>query len=215
MITISLIRHAESYANKRGLLDGKLPGKSLSDCGKSQINPLALKIQESRLVYNRVYVSPFNRTRETYCLLNKTIDRKWHLTNHQISFGIKELDYGNLNGKKFSDYELSINEIWNNAKAGKYQERYGEIGESQEEYFSRIYSFLGKIIKRDNRTLMIITHECVCRAIIWIYNNLQKREKIENKINLADIKTLIFFPEDVDKFKKLILEFRSGTKKRV
>jgi broad specificity phosphatase PhoE len=75
-ITLTLIRHAESTANERGVIETKAPGPALSAEGQKQAEALAAKLKSGD--YDGVYSSQLLRSEQTAApaarALNKKVD---------------------------------------------------------------------------------------------------------------------------------------------
>lgn len=92
-----LIRHAESQANSRGILAGRLSGIELSEQGKNQAKSLATSLGNINWTY--VYCSPIQRCQDT---------AKFAIPENiqiQTLLELSEIDYGDWAGQKIEDLQ--------------------------------------------------------------------------------------------------------------
>lgn len=163
-----LLRHAQSAANADGIISCKLPGADLSDTGREQAREVARKITELTDI-KKIYCSPFRRTIETIRYVN--LPSRLILDDR-----LKELDYGNFDGKLQSEVENEIIQTMERIRQGDNKIRFGVSGESQQELISRIYNFLIETIE-GGETVLAVTHECVISIIGRLHRKLRKYDK--------------------------------------
>lgn len=70
-ITLTLIRHAESQANKDGIIDTSVPGPSLTSTGEQQAAALASRLKGNG--YDGIYASEMVRTQQTADPMSKAL----------------------------------------------------------------------------------------------------------------------------------------------
>ncbi len=73
-ITLTLVRHAQSTANEKGLIDTTPPGPGLSPEGQKQAEALASKLKSGE--YDGVYSSELLRSEQTAAPAAKALDQK-------------------------------------------------------------------------------------------------------------------------------------------
>jgi broad specificity phosphatase PhoE len=92
-ITLTFIRHAQSEANARGIIDTSVPGPGLSPEGKAQAQQLA----HSRHDFDAVYASTMARAQETAAPLAAELGKQ-----DEVLQGIQEIPAGWFEGKPVS-----------------------------------------------------------------------------------------------------------------
>jgi broad specificity phosphatase PhoE len=93
-----LVRHGQTEANARGLLQGRVD-LPLSDLGRRQAAALATLVPADA----RVVASPLLRARETAAAFGRAVD---------VAEGWIELDYGALDGRPISDLPSETWAAW-------------------------------------------------------------------------------------------------------
>ena len=93
-----LVRHGQTEANARGLLQGRID-LPLSDLGRRQAQALAAQVPADA----RVIASPLRRAQETAAAFGREIevDERWI-----------ELDYGELDGRAIGDLPPEVWAAW-------------------------------------------------------------------------------------------------------
>lgn len=99
MSRIFLLRHAQSEANAKGILAGRMENISLSKQGIKERDSLNLRL--SGVKFDRVLSSPIQRCLETI--------QEFH-SNPDIQDEFAEVDYGDWTGRKMSS--LMRNKAW-------------------------------------------------------------------------------------------------------
>jgi len=152
---VYIMRHGESEYNLLEIFNSRLDSKEypLSEKGRNQVHNAAQKMkQEFGLKASNigaVFVSPMLRTRETAEILVKelNIDPKKVF----VDAGIIELQMGNLDGTRFSDYPVK------NILDHSFAHTYG--GETDDDCLGRLKPFLKKIkVQHIKGAILIITH---------------------------------------------------------
>ena len=103
MTLIYLLRHAESSANRDGILAGRIPGIGLSAKGQRDSRLIAKELKA--LTFKRIYQSPLERCRETINPYLKEVGRRAVTLDDFV-----EMDYGRWSGRKLS--ELRREPLW-------------------------------------------------------------------------------------------------------
>ncbi|MGV8169015.1 MAG: histidine phosphatase family protein [Candidatus Nanoarchaeia archaeon] len=141
-----LVRHGETIENKKGIIQGHLPGR-LSKKGKEQAGKLALRLKNEK--FDIVYSSDLARAADTA----KAI-MKYHKGMPIIfSEEIREVHLGEAAGKKKKEID------WN--KPIKGAEKYSELRK-------RAKKFLYKIHKKHKNTVLIVGHDGINVALISV-----------------------------------------------
>ena len=149
MTLIYLLRHAESVANKSGVLAGRLPNIGLSPLGEQQARRLAKSLQP--LTFSKVYRSPLQRCQETitpYLLLTEK--------RASIQDDFIEMDYGAWSGEKLSD--LRKEALWKVIQSRPSKVKFPK-GESFFGASRRIKRGLNEISKRHPKgSVLVVSH---------------------------------------------------------
>lgn len=165
---IIMIRHGETDDNVSKVFSRD--DTRLTDNGKNQIKETRKKIEEFN--YNTIYCSPLIRTKETRDLLGlQAIEQS----------DIREIDFGIFTGYKFEEISKKYpieSKLWMEDTLNYSIPE----GESLENVYNRIRSFIDYIRKKDENVLLI-THDCVIRCILcWIFDDMEYfyKFKIDN-----------------------------------
>lgn len=172
MTDLYLIRHAETETN---LIPERIWGRSnhvkLTENGKRQALALYERLQNEKIEFDEIYVSPAVRTLHTLCLAVPNYQQK----PYKIMDDLQELYQGDWTGRLRSEvYTPEIKfemerDPWN-FKAPN--------GESQAEVAKRMVAALQDIVKRDingNKKIGIFTHGYSVRASVAELLNTDKR----------------------------------------
>lgn len=156
-------RHGETEYNKQGLVLGTtdLP---LNDTGRAQAADLAERVAELGDV-DLIIASPLRRAQETAkavaerCGLQIITDER-----------LREWDYGDCEGRSYSVAQFG-------QKKREFGVRMGGSGESLLQLAHRVYSALDHIIAEySGKTVLLVSHGGVCRAIETYFNNMTQQE---------------------------------------
>ncbi len=138
---IYLVRHGE-YQNPEGIVPYRLPGYSLSDHGKKQVELIAVKLKDQKI--RALYTSPIQRCVESATILGNAR----HLYPNQKSELI-EVDTP-LQGIKAADLPSDIYQDARHIEGG---------GETREVVYTRMNSLIEKLkLTSQNSTYLIVSH---------------------------------------------------------
>ena len=173
---IIMIRHGESEDNVLRVF-GRYQS-TLSVDGIEQIKNTKESLKEFE--FDKVYYSPFKRTRETLNVLG---------LNGQEDKRIGEYDFGIFSGLTYKEVEAKYPKeykSWNNNTSG-YEI---EDGESLEIVYARVKEFLDEIVEK-GQNVVLVTHAGVIRlAFCWIFDNIDYffKFKVDNgSINIISV----------------------------
>ncbi len=171
---INFIRHGETEDNKRGVYSRKKV--SLSKKGREEI--IKLRDHIDNISFQKVYVSPLKRTKETIKLLELEGIEEERIVEY--NFGIFEgKSYGEI--KKIYPRETKL---W----ANDYINYRIPQGESFKDFYLRVVNFLEEICKTKENVLLV-THEGVIKAALcWVFDNIEYFYKF--KIDNSSIVTI-------------------------
>ena len=176
MITVVLIRHAESTWNREGRIQGK-QDPPLSPQGRHQAQALAERLRHEPLA--AVYSSPQQRARATAEVIAAT-----HGLSVIVEPGLAEIDHGHWEGLTEPEVQERFAEtfyLW--------QTRPGQVtmpgGEAPAAVQARVREVWHRILSHhDNELIALVSHEIPLRAIIadvlGLHLDLMKRFAIHN-----------------------------------
>ncbi len=160
-----ITRHGETEENKKGILQGHLPGK-LTKLGLEQARKLSLRLKEEKI--DAIYSSDLARASDTA----KEI-AKFH-PNVKLFFvrELREKDQGSLTGKFIKEID------WNKPRDT----------EKKESMFKRAKVILDKSYKQHKgQTVVFVSHGGLIKILISLLMNkpLEAIKKMEHPINTA------------------------------
>jgi broad specificity phosphatase PhoE len=94
MLKIYVARHGQNKDNAAGILNGHRD-EPLTDIGIAQAREIALKIQDTKLVFDAVYTSPLQRAHKTATIITDTLS----LPSPVIISELIERNFGTMTGK--------------------------------------------------------------------------------------------------------------------
>lgn len=155
MPLIYLMRHAESQANKAGVLAGRDDAVSLTSKGFKDSKQAVKYLR--KLEISQIYSSPIKRCLQTVSPFAKEVGITPSIDNLLI-----EMDFGTWSGKKLS--ELSKTREWRKIQDNPAAFRFPE-GESFKEMHLRVEKFL-KRVSRGKKPILVVSHGDVIKMII-------------------------------------------------
>lgn len=176
-----ITRHGETEENRKGILQGHLPGK-LTELGIEQAKKLALRLKDEKI--DAIYSSDLARASDTA----KEV-AKFH-PNAKLTFvkELRERDQGSLSGK-------SINEIdWSKPRDT----------EKSEEMLERASKLLDDVLKNHiQENVLFVSHGGLIRSLLSLITNkpLEEIKKMKNMGNAA----ISIFDIKLDKSHEIIL----------
>ena len=151
-----LIRHAEPDESMRGRSYGRLD-VPLSPVGRAQAEGIAETLRDARL--DAVYTSPLRRALDTAAPLAEA--RGLEPIAHE---GLRELDFGVLEGSTFDDIARGLPELYESWMADPTETRFPD-GESFADL--RVRALAGAAeIRAEHESAAIVAHGGVTRAIL-------------------------------------------------
>ncbi|MEN9922501.1 MAG: hypothetical protein RIS09_15 [Actinomycetota bacterium] len=154
MTVAYLVRHAQSTANAKGILAGRMAGVDLDKTGKKQAEKLGKFL--SHLDFEKVISSPLERTQQTASLLRPNDEIK-------LDYRISECDYGSWSGEKLED--LQKQDLWKVIQEEPSAVRFPD-GESMNEMFDRAWSSVEFWNQEVQTNYLMVSHADVIKAIV-------------------------------------------------
>ena len=152
MSRIFLLRHAQSEANAKGILAGRMDNIALSKQGIKERQELDSRFSEAK--FDQVMSSPIQRCLETI--------ENFH-NSPQIIHEFAEVDYGLWTGRKMSS--LMRNKAWREIHKNPASVRFPE-GETLPEVQTRALLGLDLHINKKSKNILISTHADVVKVLI-------------------------------------------------
>lgn len=177
-MNIYIVRHGQTEENINNFYYGKL------DVPLNQNGELQLKISSEKLKdveFGKIFVSSRKRTQESCKIIckNSILNQG---KKYIIDDRINEMDFGVFEGKSFQDIEKlypreyeSWGKDWKNFSIPE--------GESYQDFFIRIKSFLDYILTLKEDNILIVTHGGVIKTLYCciLDNNLDFFWKFSSK----------------------------------
>ncbi len=166
-MTIYMIRHGETEWNARHVLQGTadIP---LNHTGRKQAQALAREIQTQNLHFDRIYVSPLGRARETAHIATGEPEE-----NMIIEPRLIEIEFGPLEESPYElrDPEAAANLPENLFNFGFYPELYvpPEGAESFQDVIRRTGEFLDELLPtiRPQEKVLLVSHGCALHGVLY------------------------------------------------
>ncbi len=153
--TIYLVRHAETVWNAEGRCQGRADAP-FSACGEAQLRQLAAELRD--VSFDAAYTSPLARARATA----EAVLAGRHLRAAQIP-ELAEIDYGVLQGTRFSEWPTGLHEAW---RADPWQIAF-EGGESLRDVRARVTPVFQRIVSaHPGETVLVSAHGHVNRILL-------------------------------------------------
>jgi len=154
MLKLLVIRHAESEWNpNQGLLD-----PDLTERGREQARRLAEALKGEGI--SVLYTSPLKRTYETAKIIGETLGLE-----PVVEERIKEIDHGLWSGLLVEEVKERYPEDFERWLKEPHKVSFPE-GESLEEVFGRVSSFLKELLERhDGSTVALVSHTVPIRCL--------------------------------------------------
>ena len=166
MTLIYLVRHGESELNTKGVYYG-FTDCSLNSNGINQAK--ALREVIGRVSFDEVISSPLKRAFETASIISAKTPEKI-VTDERL----KELNFGEWEGKHFIDIQKENNELWN-LWSTEWKTTEPPRGESFVNMYKRVKDCLKDILQKyENKTILIVSHQGCLRIIASILLNLKE-----------------------------------------
>lgn len=160
MTRFYLLRHGETEWNHQGNKYCGITDIRLNDTGRAQAMKAAAALHNASI--EAIYCSPLNRSMETASVLAEPLG-----LSPIVDARIREIDFGEWEGKKRSEIEADFPEEWKKWTDDPGAARAGIRGETGLEVWSRMQSFFNEM--RDlhrNRSIAVVGHNTSNRLFI-------------------------------------------------
>ena len=179
MSRIFLLRHAQSLANEKGILAGRMDSVSLSKRGLTERNELEQRFQDA--AFEQIISSPMQRCLETIANI---------FPSPKIAAEFQEVDYGDWTGKRMRT--LARKKAWQEIHKNPASVRFPN-GETLPEVQTRALLGLDLHVDQRKKNILISTHADVVKVIILHalgthLNNIDKIQISNASISVLDIK---------------------------
>lgn len=167
MKKIWLIRHGETDFNKENRIQGSSIDAPLNSLGKEQAKKMAIALTKMIQGDFELFSSSMSRARQTAEFLCEVLD-----TYQTSTSNLEEMNYGDFEGKLFSDIEKDLNSLiqkWDNAEINIAAPN----GESPLEVKNRAVAYIMKKIESSAATnLIFVVHGRVIRILLaWFLDH--------------------------------------------
>jgi len=185
-----VMRHAESEANYHreyleksnspmthvqvGTRDVDVP---ITPKGREQAREAGRFLAATHTPFDAVYVSPYNRTRQTADIAIETLDPR---PTRIIEERVREKEFGILEGLTRTGVKtLQPQEHERRLKVGKYYYR-PPGGESYPDVNLRVHSFLGTLVREHaGQRVLVVTHSVVVLSFRRLLERLEEEKVLE------------------------------------
>jgi broad specificity phosphatase PhoE len=157
--TVFFLRHAESTANRNGILAGRIPDISLSERGFKESRKLVKTLSD--LEFDLIISSPLQRCVETLTPFLKRSGKSLTLEP-----GFQEMDYGTWSGKELK--KLSKKSEWKSVQSNPQKFRFPK-GESFKEASRRVSAALERIEEQNpKKRILVATHGDIIKLAVTL-----------------------------------------------
>ncbi|WP_455539751.1 histidine phosphatase family protein [Terrisporobacter sp.] len=158
MTKLILVRHGTTICNEDRVLSGFTDSK-LSEKGKLQAKKLAEFLKNDKI--DKIYTTPFSRTKETVEILAKIKNIQLEESNL-----LNEINFGDFEGLSFKQIEKDYPEELKKMIKDGFEYKYPN-GESLIDTFYRVAKQIEIILeKNENKNILICSHGGTIRNII-------------------------------------------------
>jgi alpha-ribazole phosphatase len=175
-----ITRHGETIENTKGIMQGHLPGH-LTEKGKIQAKKISERFKEEKI--DIFFSSDLKRAKDTTKYIYKYHKNKPLIYTYQL----REKDLGELTGKYKKEYNWDI-------KSYKFVTYENKEGEQNKDFLKRTKDFLLSLRKHKNKTILIVCHNGIARALISIIKN----KKYNNKITSFNNNNIFIFDFNIE-----------------
>lgn len=163
---ILVVRHGQTNWN----LEGRIQGRTdipLNQNGIEQAYQTSRKLKEEKI--DLIICSPLKRCRQTAEIINQS-----HNVSVLFEKRLLEISYGEIEGKLRK--EVAKCDEFGNVINGQLCKG----AESSEEFVKRVADFLKELKNYEKNTILLVTHNEVCKAIQIYFNGYPEDKNLEN-----------------------------------
>jgi probable phosphoglycerate mutase len=160
-LTLYLLRHGESVANKTHTFASRKLDLPLTEFGFKQVRQIAEPMQ--KIGFTKIYTSPLIRAQQTAEIIGKSCGLK-----PIVIEALREVDVGILDGKCIEQYDRQkiYDEVISKWNIGQNWIGFQD-GESLKDVKNRIDNFLS-YVDHANQKVLVIGHGLFFMALIWL-----------------------------------------------
>ena len=155
---IVLVRHGESDANRRGIIQGR-GDYPLSDVGRSQASATAAALADFRP--DRIFVSPLGRARQTAEIINQP-----HLVEIASLPELMEYNLGEFEGQRFEDVLTKYPEVRPGRQRGVPFHHLAPGAETDAEADERARRALALVLDSGLSRVLVVAHLGILERIL-------------------------------------------------
>lgn len=149
-VTISFVRHAESFGNVSEVINTSVPGPLLTDLGHSQAAGVATELADRD--FEAIYASVMPRSQQTAEYLAREEGMEVVVID-----GVKEVQFG-LDGIPQADVTDALAEVLEGWRSGDLDAEFDEPGESGHEFRARFDGALERIYRSGHDNSVVYAH---------------------------------------------------------
>ncbi len=149
-ITISFVRHAESFGNVSEVINTSVPGPMLTELGHRQAADVATDLADRD--FEAIYASVMPRSQQTAEYLAREEGMKVDVID-----GVKEIQFG-LDGIPQAEVTDVLAEVLGGWRAGNLNAEFDEPGESGHEFRARFNGALEEIYRSGSNNSVVYAH---------------------------------------------------------
>lgn len=167
-----ILRHGHSISNITAAVSCKPPGLGLSEKGIQQAKDVTTEFLDKKI--EKVFVSSFLRTIETADIVCPVIGIKKYYVDERV----REHDFGEWDGKNGDQMAPDLIKHLQLSDQGKIDINFTKTGETQRNFFSRVYGWLNELKDTDYENVLLITHASPAAIITRLYSKITNTKQI-------------------------------------
>lgn len=170
-----ILRHAESEGNKTKIVQGQIE-TGLTEKGKNQAKALAEALKNEKI--DIIFCSTMKRARQTF----EEIIKYHSGANIFFDKRLVEMHFGKFQGGPREPLHKALEEF-----TGKYEDFKADGGESFNDIILRSKSFLDELETYKNKTVLVVSHGRIVRAMISLLLKKPLKDVMNSWIENATI----------------------------
>lgn len=163
--TFYLVRHGQTEANVRKVMQGAHTDTPLTEVGKTQAQDLGQSVRDAGI--ELIITSPAQRARETANLIAQQLNPAIPIA---VSQEINERDMGDLDGKPYTIFETELHDVFGDYNSLPQDEKFENSlagMESDKDVSERLINYLQQLFEQyKNKTILLVTHGGVIKSFL-------------------------------------------------